>query len=194
MPTERLAQALAAAIAYHDGQVRKTNGAPYVCHPIQVAGIALEYGADEDQAIAALLHDVLEDTDETKEGIAMRFGDRVAALVEAASDAVEQPKPPWRERKETYLASLPRVPPAAGLVIASDKLHNARSLAAELDRRGDEVWEAFQGGKDGTLWYYRALLPALRGVAPAALVDELEQTIRRLHGIAGVPFTAPTAY
>ena len=74
-------------------------------------------------------------------------------------------------------------------MIASDKLHNVRSLAAELDRRGDEVWEAFQGGKEGTLWYYRALLPALREVAPAALVTELEQTIRRLHRAAGVPIT-----
>lgn len=174
--------ALVFAVQAHDGQTRKTTAAPYLSHPLQVAGIALEHGADEEQAAAAILHDTLEDTSTTHAELDAHFGRRVADIVRACSDT-ETPddKPPWRERKEAYLARLAVAPADVALVAAADKLHNARSLLTTLRTEGLAVFDAFTGKREGTRWYYGALLEALDADrVPAALADELTRTIRTL--------------
>jgi (p)ppGpp synthase/HD superfamily hydrolase len=179
--------ALLFAVDAHAGQTRKATDAPYVCHPLQVAGIALEHGADEEQAAAALLHDVLEDTAFTYEDVEARVSRRVADIVRACSDSEDpQAKEPWRERKERYLASLRDASPEVALVAAADKLHNARSIVTDLYALGPAAFERFKGRRDGTLWYYGELrdLFGHRDV-PAPLRDELVRAIGTLLALGG---------
>lgn len=186
--TERFTEALGYAAQLHAQQVRKGSGIPYVSHLLAVAAIALEHGADEDTAIAALLHDAIEDQGGavTGEEIRRRFGERVAATVAACSDTDEIPKPPWRQRKLAYIAHMAEATPEARLVSASDKLHNARSLLLDYRVHGDAMWQRFGGGRDGSLWYYRSLVTALRdaGFAPAPLLEELDRTVTELERLA----------
>lgn len=191
--TERFEEALAFATRAHRGQERKGSGTPYVAHVLQVAGIALEHGADEDQAIAALLHDVIEDTAFTRDDIAAQFGERVADIVEHCSDADgPEARPPWRARKESYLAHLRSADADTALVSCADKLHNARSIVTDLLASGPTVWERFKGRRDGSLWYYGALVSIFRDLdVPAALACELERTVERMEAEAG-PRAAPS--
>jgi len=185
--SRRFEEALAYAARIHATQRRKATEVPYVAHLLAVASIALENGAGEEEAIAALLHDAVEDQGGLPrlEEIRARFGDRVAKIVEECSDAVTAPKPPWRARKEAYMEHLRHASPSGCLVSASDKLHNARSILADFRRLGDTVWSRFSGGKEGTLWYYRSLVGALRDRAPAPLVDELNRVVTELERLAG---------
>lgn len=179
----RFAAALVMAHELHRSQVRKGTAIPYVSHLLAVAAIALEHGADEDQAVAALLHDAAEDQggQAILARIAGEFGPAVAAIVEACTDSFESPKPPWRERKERYLAHLAQVPPAAALVSAADKLHNARAIASDLRALGPGVFERFAGGREGTLWYYRSLaLFFAQGAVPRRLADELASAVSEM--------------
>ncbi len=180
--THRFTDALAYAVALHDGQRRRLSGAPYVAHLLGVAALVLEHGATEDEAIAALLHDAVEDQGglATRAAIAERFGEPVAALVEGCSDCHTVPKPPWRERKERYVAHLRHAPASIRLICAADKLHNARSLLAEYRRLGDAVWEHFHGRRDGTLWFYRNVVDALRAADRRPLVEELARAVEQL--------------
>jgi (p)ppGpp synthase/HD superfamily hydrolase len=133
---------------------------PYLAHLLGVASIALEYGADEDEAIAALLHDAVEDAGGLArlEDIRSRFGENVAGIVAACTDAYVVPKPPWRERKEGYIEHIVQASKSARLVSAADKLHNARSILKHYRVEGEALWSRFNGGKEGTLCYYRALV------------------------------------
>lgn len=189
--SERFDRALKFASRLHRRQLRKGTRVPYVSHLLAVAGIALEHGADEDTAIAALLHDAVEDQGgpETLERIRKEFGDRVAGIVAACSDTDRTPKPPWRERKEAYVAHLAAERDRAVLLVsASDKLHNARTILVDARSLGDATWERFAGGKDGSLWYYRSVVSKLRENAAAAgfpdLVDELERVVDELFAVA----------
>ncbi len=183
-PGPRYAEAVAWAVSLHAGQVRKGTGIPYVAHVLAVACIALEHGADEDVAIAAVLHDAVEDCggERTRELIAARFGGRVARIVDGCTDATVTPKPPWAARKETYLAHLPEASTDVLLVSASDKLHNARSLLNDYRTVGEALWGRFTGGREGTLWYYRSLVTAYEraGRVPASLLAELGRTVEAL--------------
>ncbi|MEN6615781.1 MAG: HD domain-containing protein [Syntrophorhabdus sp.] len=178
----RFEDAFLYAAKLHARQVRKGSGVPYIAHLIGVASIALEYGADEDEAIAALLHDAIEDQGGTKtrQGILDRFGKRVADIVEGCTDADTQPKPPWKERKEAYIAHIKDALPSVHLVSCSDKLHNARTILKDFRVHGEALWERFKGGKDGTLWYYRALSDSFRAVYPTPLSEELERVVAEL--------------
>ncbi len=180
--TTRFSDALAYACQLHAAQVRKGSGVPYVAHLLAVASLALEHGADEDQAIAAVLHDAVEDQGGAPvlAEIARRFGASVAAIVDGCSDTDLVPKPPWRERKEQFLARLPGAGHGVQLVSAADKLHNVRSLVADFRRHGDALWPRFTGGKDGSLWYYRSVVEALSGAECAALVEELDRAVSEL--------------
>lgn len=180
--TERVVDALAYMFSLHRDQKRKGSDVPYITHTLAVASLTGEYGGDEDQFIAALLHDAVEDAGglETLEEIRARFGERVAAYVWACTDSSEQPKPPWRERKERYIAHLPEVSPDARLISTADKVHNARTIAADLRRHGPAVWDRFQGKRDGTLWYYRAVLDALRNGWNHPILEELERAVEDL--------------
>ncbi len=188
-PASRFEQALVYASRLHQVQRRKGGGAPYISHLLAVTSLVLEHGGDEDEAIAALLHDAIEDQGGAAacEQIQRRFGDRVAEIVEGCSDAEGTPKPPWKERKQAFLARLAQAPPSVRLVAAADKLHNARSTLADYRRLGEAVWDSFRGGKQGTLWYYRALVDAFREAGSTALVDELDEAVGELERRAREP-------
>jgi (p)ppGpp synthase/HD superfamily hydrolase len=179
----RFANALGLAHELHAGQTRKASQVPYVSHPLAVTATVLEFGGSEDAAIAALLHDAVEDCggNATLELIRARFGDHVAELVLGCSDTTESPKPPWFERKNRYLEHLPDAAPEVLLISAADKLHNLHSLVREERRHGAEVWSFFRAGRDGTLWYFGRLLAIFRGsVLPEILVDQIEIAYREL--------------
>lgn len=182
MLSERFTQALTYAHQLHAHQVRKGSGVPYIAHLLGVASIALEYGANEDEAIAALLHDAIEDQGgtATRAEIRRRFGDTVTAIVDGCTDSDTTPKPPWRQRKEAYLAHLATASPSVLLVSASDKLYNARSILKDYCLVGESLWQRFQGGKDGTLWYYRALVDAFKQTGNRAIVEELERVVAQI--------------
>ncbi|MBN2024701.1 MAG: bifunctional (p)ppGpp synthetase/guanosine-3',5'-bis(diphosphate) 3'-pyrophosphohydrolase [Pirellulales bacterium] len=185
--TSRFTEALAFTCRLHAPQRRKVSGAPYVAHLLRVAGMVLEYAATEDEAIAALLHDAIEDQGgpAARATIRHRFGDEVAALVDECTDTDERPKPPWRERKETFLARLPRASRAARLIVAADKLDNVRSLLRARREHGESIWDHFRGGRDGMLWYFRRVVNALAPLDPSPLVEELARAVGELERIGG---------
>ncbi len=185
-PSDRFGEALVYATRLHAAQTRKGSGAPYVAHLLKVCGTALEHGADEDEAIAALLHDAVEDQGGAPVGeeIRRRFGDRVARIVAGCTDSDRTPKPPWRERKESYLARLRHAPASVRLVSACDKLDNVRSLVAAYRTLGESLWDRFRGGHDGTLWYHRRVVEVLKEAGTNPLVEELARAVAELDRLA----------
>lgn len=183
----RFEDALAYAARLHRAQVRKGSGIPYITHLLAVAAIVGEHGGGEDEVIAALLHDAVEDQggQPRLEEIRARYGDAVAAIVWGCTDADTVPKPPWRARKEAYVAHLADASPGVRLVSSADKLHNARSILADLNALGPALWDRFTGGRDGSLWYYRALADAFLRLGPGPLADELDRTVREIARRAG---------
>jgi (p)ppGpp synthase/HD superfamily hydrolase len=189
MLSPRFNEALEYAAWLHQGQFRKGTEIPYITHPVAVSMIAMQYGATENEAIAALLHDAIED--QGKEGktqieILEKFGAQVLAIVEGCTDATETPKPPWRERKERYIASLVHKSTSIRLVSACDKLHNAQAILRDYQAIGDEIWQRFKGGKEGTLWYYRALVDAFKSAGALPILDALEQVVSELESLVVV--------
>jgi (p)ppGpp synthase/HD superfamily hydrolase len=187
--SERLIEALGVAARLHADQHRKGSDVPYLSHLLGTCGIALDYGAGEDEAIAALLHDTIEDVQPTEVARAAvaDFGTEVLRIVEGCTDSDTHPKPPWRTRKEAYIAHVASLDGPILLVSTADKLHNARSIVTDLHRFGAATWERFNGGRDGSLWYYRALVGAFRAnpAHPRELVDELDRTVTEMEGLAG---------
>ncbi len=185
MLSERFHEAARWAADLHAGQTRKGRQIPYISHLLAVTALVLEHGGDEEEAIAALLHDAVEDQGglRTLVKIRERFGDHVADIVDALSDAygdMDTPKPPWRQRKEAYLASLPEHSPSALLVSAADKLHNATAILRDLRAEGDAVWDRFNGGRDGTIWYFRELVSAFEVLGPSSLAEELKIVVEEM--------------
>jgi (p)ppGpp synthase/HD superfamily hydrolase len=183
----RFTDALTYAATLHGTQTRKGVPVPYISHLMAVSAIVLEHGGNEDEAIAALLHDAIEDQggDEARQEIIRRFGETVAAIVDGCTDAETIPKPPWEERKRAYVAHIAGAGPSIRLVSAADKLHNARAILADYRQLGEALWDRFTGGRDGTLWYYRALANAFREGDHSPLVEELERTVSELARLAG---------
>ena len=178
--THRFEQALVYAHTLHRTQTRKGGKIPYISHLLSVAALVLENGGDEDEVIAALLHDAVEDQGgkATREVILNMFGERVTEIVDGCTDADTTPKPPWRERKEQYIEKLRHASSSVRRVALADKLHNARSILGDLSRDGEATWDKFQGGKSGTLWYYRTLLEVfLETDADSWLVQELNRVV-----------------
>jgi GTP pyrophosphokinase len=177
--TDRYAQALAFACEAHRGHVRKGTAIPYVSHLLAVSGLVLEHGGDEDQAIAGLLHDCVEDVGvHLREPIRERFGAGVLAIVDGLTDAVTQPKPPWRERKEAYIEHLRTAPLPVLRVCAADKLHNLRCIRADYRVHGPALWQRFNAGPADTCWYYSAVTDTLAAAgAPDGLVNELRDVL-----------------
>lgn len=192
---ERFEDALGFAARLHAAQVPKGSGTPYIGHLLAVAAIAVEHGATEDEPIAALLHDAVEDQGgrPTLERIRERYGDDVAAIVLGCTDSDEAHEPSWRPRKERYLAHLAETPPSVLLVVAADKLHNVRSVLADYRALGEALWPRFTGNRDGTLWFYRAVADALGSrarfgsVSLQVLVAELRRAVDELEDAAGNP-------
>lgn len=193
-PTERLSHTVEYARAAHHGQVRKGTAIPYLSHLLGVASLVMEHGGTEDQAIAGLLHDLLEDCGEAHEPVIReRFGDVVAGIVRDCTDGSAESKGAaitpeakrrdWQQRKESYLQHLAEESEAALLVAACDKLHNARAIVADLESPaiGVAVFDRFTAGRDGTLWYYGQIAEVLQQRASpvarafGAVVARMEQ-------------------
>lgn len=180
-------EALAFAAALHRTQTRKSTPVPYISHLLSVSALVIEHGGDETAAIAALLHDALEDQGrdgQTEREIRARFGDDVLAIVKGCTDTEETPKPPWRARKEAYVAHIEHASPHVHLVSCADKLHNARSIVADLRVLGDALWSRFTGGRDGTLWYYESLASAFAKTSVGPLAAELLRTVAEMKRLA----------
>jgi (p)ppGpp synthase/HD superfamily hydrolase len=185
--SSRFDQALQYAVTIHAGQTRKASEVPFIAHLLGVASLALEYGANEDEAIAALLHDAAEDAggEGRLADIRVRFGEAVAGMVHDCTDTCESPKPAWQARKEAYIAHLPHSSPGALLVSCCDKLYNTRTIVADLRERGAVTWEKFRGGRDGSLWYYRTLVDFFMTTdLPRGLIDELWRTVDTMEALA----------
>lgn len=182
----RFNEAFLFAAAKHAAQTRKRTDVPYISHLMAVSALVLEAGGGEDEAIAGLLHDVVEDCGGVPvlEEIRQRFGDRVAGIVQGCTDAYTVPKPEWKKRKLDYLDTLRHAADDVRLVSAADKLHNVRTILADYRSQGDAVWDRFSGHRAGTLWYYRAVLDVLREGTPNRLIDELQRVVTELETLA----------
>lgn len=182
MLTERFARAMEYAFQLHRNQQRKGSQTPYFAHLLGVTALVIEDGGSEDEAIAGLLHDAVEDQGgrATLEAIRLRFGEQVAEIVASCTDAYENPKPPWQARKEAYLAHLLTAAPEARRVSLADKLYNARSILADLERGQADLWGRFRGGKEGTLWYYRELLSIFQKHQAGPMVNEFERVLQAI--------------
>ncbi|MBK9376224.1 MAG: HD domain-containing protein [Holophagales bacterium] len=187
MLSKKFDEALVYAVDLHRQQPRKGTGVPYVSHLLSVAALVLEHGGTEEQAIAALLHDAVEDQGglPTAKAIRGRFGDVVADIVDGCTDTDVTPKPPWRARKEAYVARVRREPAHVRLVSAADKLHNARTMVTDLRIHGPILWKRFNAGRDETLWYLGALVEAFREAGTAPIVEELARTVVELEAVSG---------
>lgn len=179
----RVAAAIRLSGELHHGQTRKGGRIPYVLHPLAVAALVADHGGDEDEVIAALLHDGVEDGggDRARTMIRETLGERVLAIVEGCTDTDRTPKPPWRERKEAFVTALRGADPAVRLVVAADKLHNATTTVADLATTGPGVWDRFRGGRDGTLWYNAAVLAALADGWDHPILADLRAVVAALH-------------
>ena len=187
MHSKRLSKAFDFSSQIHKKHMRKTTDIPYLRHLLSVAALVIDHGGTEDQAISALLHDSLEDQghkfpgghDALKKRIMTDFGENVLRMVEGLSDSDEYPKPEWRPRKDTYLAHLRNAEQDVLLISCADKLHNARSILRDYREIGDQVWDRFNGKKEGTIWYYQSLAEIFREKAIDfdSLVSELERTV-----------------
>jgi len=178
---ERFDRALLMAAQVHREQVRKGSNIPYIGHMLGVCSLIIEEGGSEDEAIAGLLHDAVEDQGDERmlEEIRREFGENVASIVLACSDTTLEPKPPWRERKEAYLEHLPHEPDSVLLVSLADKLFNARAILRDYRKVGDELWTRFRAGRDDQLWYYRALSDIFVHALPGPLIHRIRGDCRR---------------
>ena len=201
--SERFDRALTLAHKVHRQQARKGTQIPYIAHILGVAALVLEFGGTEDEAIGALLHDVLEDAAEhageeitvewLRDEIRRSFGPKVMEIVEHLTDATGRQKPPWRDRKAKYVADLEDAPEHALLVSAADKFHNVQSLVRDYRRHGDALWARFnaEAGKSGLIGYYRALSDVFARRLPGALSNDLGRAISTLEQLAGQRGTWP---
>ena len=177
--TGRFEEALIFAAHLHATQLRKGTEIPYFAHLMAVASLVITHGGDEDEVIAALLHDAVEDQGVSLEQIQGRFGKQVAAVVDGCTDTDEVPKPPWRERKERYVQHLAPASRSVKLVAAADKLDNASAIIRDYRTYGREVWKRFRAGREEQLWFYRACVTALKD-GPTSLVGELDAAVQQL--------------
>jgi (p)ppGpp synthase/HD superfamily hydrolase len=180
--TAKFEEALVYATRLHANQTRKISDIPYIAHLLSVAALVLEDGGTEDEAIAGLLHDGVEDQGgkSTREEIRQRFGETVIAIVDGCTESDTYPKPPWLERKKRYLENLRYASPSVRRVSLADKLHNARSLLADLRQHGSSIWKEFKTGKEGTLWFYQQLQQIYSASGSDVLTQEFSRVIQQL--------------
>ena len=178
----RFVEALAYACRMHRDQTRKSTDIPYVAHLLGVASLAIEYGGNIDEAIGALLHDVIEDCGaEYSEEIREKFGDKVFEIVEACTDAFVTPKPPWVTRKTNYIAHLQSKSPSVLLVSTADKLYNARSILKDLRSEGEGMFSRFSNKNHWTIvWYYSRLSREFLALGGGEIASELDRVVRKI--------------
>jgi (p)ppGpp synthase/HD superfamily hydrolase len=182
---ERFVDALGYATRAHDGQLRGSDEQPYIAHLLRVTGLVIQDGGSEDEAIAALFHDVVEDQGglERLDDIRGRYGGEVADIVEECTDSFGDPKPPWRARKEDYIRGLDTASEGALLVSLADKLDNTRSMLRGYRLRGEEQWSRTGKSADDVRWYYGTLAERLCALRPGPLADELVRTVAELRRV-----------
>jgi (p)ppGpp synthase/HD superfamily hydrolase len=185
--TKRFLDALGYSFGLHRNQLRKATGVPYFAHIMGTTALVIENGGDEDEAIAALLHDSVEDQGglPVLDEIRRLFGDRVAEIVDGCTDAYSIPKRPWRERKEIYLEKLASADLKTRRVSLADKLHNARCLLDTIIIDGEKTWSRFNGGKQGTLWYYRSLVDVFNMTGSDAMTVEFTRVVHEIQNLSG---------
>ena len=192
--SDRLGEAVEFARRHHGAQVRKGTETPYLFHLLAVAALAIEDASSDvgladrldDVAVAAVLHDTLEDTAATPEELEELFGREVRCIVEGCSDACDPArKPPWRTRKEAYLTQLEDADDAVLCVALADKLHNARCIVADVTTWGPGVWDRFSAGPADQVWYFDAVVRVMTARRPGRATDELAGTVARLGDLAG---------
>jgi (p)ppGpp synthase/HD superfamily hydrolase len=183
----RLQRAFRYAAEKHEGQTRKQTAVPYLSHLMAVASLVLEAGGDEDMAVAALLHDVVEDCGGMPRlrEVRKQFGPRVASIVEGCTDSFGEPKREWAERKKDYLREVKHADADTRLVSASDKLHNVRTILSDYRQHGEAIWVRFSGKKEGTLWYYRALSDEYQRRNRNRITRELALVVAELERVVG---------
>jgi len=181
--SSRFLDAFDLAFELHQNHNRKGSEIPYITHLMAVAALVGEYGGTEDQMIAALLHDAIEDQGgpDTRERIRARFNDHIVSLVDECTDTDVEPKPPWRERKEEHIKNIEKAPKEVRLIVAADKLHNIRSIIRDLQLRGNAVWSIFTGKREGSLWYYDEVIKALGQGWESPILNVLHYELQRLH-------------
>ena len=180
--SDRFEAAFIYAFRLHRMQLRKGTQIPYIAHLLSVAALVLEDGGTEDEAIAALLHDAIEDQGGaiTRHEIHQRFGDQVSAIVEGCTESDRQPKPPWRERKLASLNALTSASASVQRVALADKLHNARSTLIEYRQCGDRVWQKFRAGREEILWFYQQFIDIQAKCNDSPFLDELKRLVAAL--------------
>lgn len=185
--TRRFEDALLYTCHIHGAQKRKGTDTPYVAHLLGTAALAIEAGADEDMAIAALLHDAAEDQggEARLADIEARFGSRVAAIVSDCSDTFEEPKPAWLQRKEAYLAKIGHKSRDSLLVALADKTYNVEAIVADLDAVGDAVWSRFSADAKGVRWYYASLATAFETLLPGPATRRFRRAVDAMHAPRG---------
>jgi (p)ppGpp synthase/HD superfamily hydrolase len=183
----RFEEALIFATRLHAGQKRKGKDLPYISHLLSVAALVFEANGDDEEVIAALLHDAVEDQGgvETLLEIRRRFGERVAMIVEGCSDSFSTPKPPWLERKASYLIHLSSASTEVRRVSLADKLHNARTILSDLEEHGDATWSRFNGGRQGSLWYYQSLVEIFQESETGFMLREFTRVVQEIQRISG---------
>ena len=189
--SDRFQAALNLAFELHQNQIRKGSQVPYFSHLMGVSTLVLENDGTENEAIAALLHDAVEDQGglPTLERIKTEFGDEVADIVNGCTDAYTHPKTDWKERKINYLERLKTASDSVVLVSLSDKVHNSRSILRDLQKEGDTIWDWFKGKKSGTLWYYQSLANIFDESSYSFLKQELRQLVEELITLANLQET-----
>jgi len=184
--SDKFTQALSFAAILHNGQLRKGTQIPYISHLLSVSVIVMRNGGDEEQAIAALLHDSVEDQGGINllSDIESKFGARVAKIVRQCSDSFEKQKPPWDQRKKAYVASIAHKSDDAILISKADKVDNARTILNNYRKIGEKLWERFRRGREGNLWYYRACVDAFGNRSNSDLYQELADLVSQIEDIA----------
>ncbi|MBF2067073.1 MAG: bifunctional (p)ppGpp synthetase/guanosine-3',5'-bis(diphosphate) 3'-pyrophosphohydrolase [Calothrix sp. C42_A2020_038] len=182
--TEKFETALVYATRLHANQKRKVSGVPYISHLLSVTALVLEAGATEAEAIAALLHDAVEDQggSQTRAEIQRMFGDEVVAIVDGCTESDTFPKPPWEERKRRYIEHISQASPSVRRVSLADKLHNARCLLADWRQYGDTIWSHFNSGKEKTLWFYQSLVDVYQKTGSDPMTKEFTRLVSQLGG------------
>lgn len=196
MFSEHFDQALAFAHQLHRRQVRKTSGVPYIAHPLSVAALVIEDGGSEDEAIAALLHDSLEDQARHYPGgerqmacdIEAKFGPEVRRIVEACTErtseeerALSDKRERWRAHKRAYFEQIARGGASVNRVSCADSLHNVRTLVKDYGQKGESIWTRFQTRSgDDQVWAYRSAAEAFRAAGVGAMAEELMRAVEEL--------------
>ena len=186
--TDRFLRAFSKAFTLHGEQLRKSSQTPYIAHLLSVTALVFENGGSEDQAIAALLHDAVEDAGgiDTLNEIREEFGDSIANLVDGCTDSYTQPKADWKPRKVAYLEKIENASDDIKLISLADKVHNARSILLDLHLAGETTWDKFKGKKTGTLWYYQSLAKIFDDAPYPSLKNELRNLVDEIHILANL--------